>query len=851
MLFLQIYLEIFVSYFLFYRNQKDHHMMRRNFFSHGMQLHGSSLSLRRTLLSFPRVLQLERSSIPIGGFTKLTCALRYQTPGDGKGGDSNSHSISNKPADPQPTKVAPSQNPAEINKKSQNDNPASATLPPRFERFYHPKLLQVQGKEEPRKFTKAALSPVSQDERDFLQRKTDTAQAQRRLVKFAIVGFIGIPYLFSKLWGGSKQLGSSAQLTASACEGDASALSITMNDGSGRKTSIGFVTADVDKHVARFYDSDRNLIAQETFVDFTTFEQKVESSGIASHRNNANTSGDGSGNISHLFPPPLYVNVPHYFPYAAIAFLWMLPIMAIVNRNMFGGIRQLRSEAQKQAGAAATQFRFKTEHDVKVKLADVAGLTEPKVEIKEIIDFMRNPKRYTDLGAKLPKGILLDGPPGTGKTMLAKAVAGEATVPMVSCSGSEFEEIYVGTGALRVRELFKAARKAAPAVIFIDEIDTFGRKRRNDRGKNSRGTINALLSELDGFTEADNIIVLAATNRADILDEALTRSGRFDRKITVDLPPHKDRVQIAKVHLAPLKLDGALKIDDVAENIASMTAGHSGADIKNICNEAAIYASRMDLPHVNHDCFSYSMDRIMIGMEKKAKKLTPEKRERRAYHEAGHVILSWFQQTTDPVLKATISTRGGRTEGFTQKLPAERFISTQAELRENMVQLLGGYVAEEYFFHCLSTNAADDLRRVTEAAKREVIVYGMHPEVVGHVHYSNMDQLEKPYGPLQQEAIDAQTKKIVEESLTKARSLLREKLQDVRIVAGLLMKNESLTGKDLWLVLGDRPNMTDVFRNYLIGANSDSGRSNNDTEKQKDEVSSKGNECQPTADAAQ
>jgi AFG3 family protein len=558
------------------------------------------------------------------------------------------------------------------------------------------------------------------------------------------------------------------------------------------------VMVDLDRHAARFYDKDNTLLGMETFIDFFSFENDL-----------AAAKGDATR---------LFISVPLYFPAAAILFLWVLPILAGMHRGFDSGLAIARREAM-SVKPASSRFRFKMDQKVKTKLNDVAGLTEVKFEVMEIIGMLKNPAKYTELGARLPRGVLLDGPPGVGKTLLAKAVAGEAKVPFIACSGSEFEEVYVGVGAQRVRELFTKAKESRPCVVFIDEIDTFGRKRRNDRSKNSRGTINALLSELDGFGDSTGIIVLAATNRADILDDALTRSGRFDRKISVSKPPLKDRAAIAHVHLAPLTLAPALREDDVAQTLATLTPGCTGADLKNICNEAAITASRDDLDGITMPCFHKALERVLVGLERKAKKLTDAERERLAYHEAGHVVLAWFQRSTDPVLQTSIMPRGGLNEGLTRRLPVEKFITTQAQLREGMVQKLGGYVAEEFFFENVSTNAAEDLHRVTSSVSREILTYGMHPQTVGHFGFEEDDSaIMKPYGKEKQEVIDGIVASTTGDVLQAARAMLQTHLEKVRIVAALLLRNETVSAKELYLVLGERPDMTAEFRDYLTSS---------------------------------
>lgn len=553
--------------------------------------------------------------------------------------------------------------------------------------------------------------------------------------------------------------------------------------------TIAFRSAlvDLQAHSVLFRDEQGHAIARRSFIDFGTLESEL------------------------LHDKEVLIAVHSYYPLLPMSLLLLLPLLAFFQ----GGFRMAARAASIPGVGDKKRFKFKKDHDVPTRLNDVAGLTEAKHEVIEIIDFLKNPERYRRMGAVLPKGVLLDGPPGVGKTLLAKAVAGEAMVPFVSCSGSEFDEVYVGVGAKRVRELFKEARKVKPCVVFIDEIDAFGRKRRNEQS-NSRGTLNAFLSELDGFNDASGVIVLAATNRADILDNALTRSGRFDRKITLDRPPHKDRVAIAKVHLRPLKLDKSLSADDCAEALASLTPGCSGADIFNICNEAAIMASRENKDSIKMDDFHNALDRVLVGLERKARKLSAYERERIAYHEAGHVVASWYQELPDPVIKTTIVPRGGSMVGVTQTLPQDVYIKTQQRLRENMIQSLGGFAAEEYFFQDLSTSAAEDLQRVTMLANEEITLYGMDPKEIGHFGFPrSSDALQKPFGPQKENAVDEAVTRIVEEVSNKARALLKLHVEKVRIVAGLLLKQETLTARELWMVLGDRPVMSKEFSKYL------------------------------------
>ena len=553
-----------------------------------------------------------------------------------------------------------------------------------------------------------------------------------------------------------------------------------------------YVFVDLPSHTASFYNAAGKCIGARFFIDYHSMEASLS---------------EGKD---------ILINYSIHYPLVPMLLLLLLPVLSSMN-NGFQGSATAAARDAVQGIAQKSRFRFKKDMQVSTRLSDVAGLTEAKHEVVEVIDFLKNPEAYRKLGARLPKGVLLDGPPGVGKTLLAKAVAGEAMVPFVSCSGSEFEEVYVGVGAQRVRELFKQAHLSKPCVVFIDEIDTFGRKRKSDQGGQSRGTLNAFLSELDGFHDATGIIVLAATNRADVLDAALTRSGRFDRKISLEKPPHKDRVAIALVHLKPLRLDPNTTIEAFAEVVASLTAGCSGADIYNICNEAAIFACRDERDYVSVEHFHKALERVLIGLEKQAVKLAQHEKERIAHHEAGIVVLGWFLGLTDPTIKTTIVPRGSSNTGSTQTLPSNIYISTQERLLQNMVRRLGGYVTEEHFFKDVSSIAAEDLRRVTNLAQDVICSYGMDPDHIGHFGFevNRDDAIQKPFGPQKENKIDEAISKLVDECLTKARALLKEKLTQVRIVSGLLLKQETLSAQELWVVLGDRPEMTPEFRKFL------------------------------------
>ncbi|TPP40028.1 ATP-dependent metallopeptidase HflB family protein [Leishmania donovani] len=549
------------------------------------------------------------------------------------------------------------------------------------------------------------------------------------------------------------------------------------------------VVVDVPGHTAVYVDDNGKLIGVRNFIDFATFEKTCDPE------------------------KDVLIQFSTYYPWIPMLLLCLLPVLAVVNAGFNGSARMITMAAQ----AEKSRFTFKREMSVSTRLKDVAGLTEAKHEVVEVIDFLKHPGRYQTLGAKLPKGVLLDGPPGVGKTLLAKAVAGEAMVPFVSCSGSEFEEVYVGVGAQRVRELFREAHNCKPCVVFIDEIDAFGRKRRSDGNGSSRGTLNAFLAALDGFKDASGIMVLAATNRADILDNALTRSGRFDRKISLEKPSYKDRVAIALVHLQPLHLDPSSSLQNYAEMVAALTPGCSGADIFNVCNEAAIQAAREDKEYVGAPHFHLAVERVLVGLEKSAVKYTPHEKERLAYHEAGIVVLNWFQSDTDPVIKSTILPRGRHRTGVTQKLPQNIYISTQERLLQRIVGRLGGYVSEEHFFSDVSTSAAEDLQMATSMARDMVCVYGMDPVHIGHMGFEldRDDTLQKPFGPEKENAVDIAVETIVQSCLKRARALMLEHLNHTRIIAGLLLKQETLNAHEMWFALGDRPVMTKEFRTYL------------------------------------
>jgi AFG3 family protein len=443
---------------------------------------------------------------------------------------------------------------------------------------------------------------------------------------------------------------------------------------------------------------------------------------------------------------------------------------------------------------------------VNITFADVAGLDEAKVEVMEIVDFLKSPKKYTSLGGKIPKGALLVGPPGTGKTLLAKAMAGEAQVPFFSLSGSDFVEMFVGVGASRVRDLFKQAREKAPCIIFIDEIDAIGRARgrnaimSNDEREN---TLNQLLVEMDGFGGDTGIIILAATNRPDVLDSALLRPGRFDRQISIDKPDVKGREAIFKVHLAPIKVSETLDIHKLAEQ----TPGFAGADIANVCNEAALIAARKDKAAVDMSDFQDAIDRVIGGLEKKNKIIAPHEKEIIAYHEAGHAVAGWFLEHAYPLLKVTIVPRGTAALGYAQYTPKEQYLHRTEDLVERICMALGGRASEEIFFGKISTGAASDLQNVTQIAYSMVTVYGMNSKV-GNVSFYDPSQentFTKPYSEETGKMIDEEVRKLIADAYQQTINLLTEKKAEVEKLAKALLEREVLHQSDVEDLIGKRP----------------------------------------------
>lgn len=486
-------------------------------------------------------------------------------------------------------------------------------------------------------------------------------------------------------------------------------------------------------------------------------------------------------------------------PLVLIVLVWILLMRKMSNGGGAGsGVFNV--------GKAKAQL-FDKDSDVKVTFKDVAGLSEAKEEIAEIVDFLKNPTRYTELGGKIPKGALLVGPPGTGKTLLAKAVAGEANVPFFSLSGSDFVEMFVGVGASRVRDLFRQAKEKAPCIIFIDEIDAVGRARGKNPNMNSNdereNTLNQLLTEMDGFGSNSGVICLAATNRADILDKALLRAGRFDRQINVDLPDLNGRKEIFGVHLRPIKIDESVDI----EFLARQTPGFSGADIANVCNEAALIAARNGKKFVQKQDFMNAVDRIVGGLEKRTKITTAEERKTIATHEAGHATISWMLEHANPLVKVTIVPRG-KALGAAWYLPEERQITTTEQLLDEMCATLGGRAAEEVCLGKISTGASNDLERVTKQALAMVTYFGMSERLSNLSYYDSTGQdfgFSKPYSEDTAKLIDAEVKRIIDTQYERAKEILRNNKEGHAQLAQILLDREVIYTEDVEQIFGKRP----------------------------------------------
>lgn len=493
---------------------------------------------------------------------------------------------------------------------------------------------------------------------------------------------------------------------------------------------------------------------------------------------------------------------------------WVLPIIIIVAiwifimRRVSGGAGGPGSQIFNIGKSKATLFDQNAK--VNITFEDVAGLDEAKEEVMEVVDFLQNPKKYTSLGGKIPKGVLLVGPPGTGKTLLAKAVAGEAGVPFFSISGSDFVEMFVGVGASRVRDLFRQAREKAPCIVFIDEIDAIGRARGGNRmqgGNDEReNTLNQLLVEMDGFSTDKGVILMAATNRPDVLDNALLRPGRFDRQIGIDRPDLKGREAIFKVHLKNIKIS-----EDINPTVLSeMTPGFAGADIANVCNESALIAARFGKKAVDMDDFNFALDRVIGGLEKKNKLISPKEKEIIAYHEAGHAVCGWFLEHASPLVKVTIVPRGIGTLGYAQYLPKEEYITRTEALLDRMCMTFGGRAAESIVFDKISTGAQNDLDQVTKMGYSMVAIFGMNKKV-GQVSFHGMqtDQFQKPYSDETASMIDEEVRKLVDSQYQRAKDLLKEKRNELEILAKALLEKEVLIKSDVERLIGKQPFIDD------------------------------------------
>ncbi|MDA9362922.1 ATP-dependent zinc metalloprotease FtsH [Polaribacter sp.] len=531
-------------------------------------------------------------------------------------------------------------------------------------------------------------------------------------------------------------------------------------------------------------------IFEYNFGDQQNFENEVSK---AKDKNNLSVDMRNDNQTS------IVESIFNYLPFILLIGVWLFFMKRMSGGGGAGGGGQIFNIGKSKAKL------FDKDTKVKTTFENVAGLEGAKEEVQEIVDFLKNPEKYTALGGKIPKGALLVGPPGTGKTLLAKAVAGEAGVPFFSLSGSDFVEMFVGVGASRVRDLFKQAQQKSPSIIFIDEIDAIGRA----RGKNSmtggnderENTLNQLLTEMDGFGTDTNVIVVAATNRADVLDKALMRAGRFDRQIYVDLPNINERKEIFDVHIKPLKLGEDVKVDFLAQQ----TPGFSGADIANMCNEAALIAARQDKKAIEHQDFLDAVDRIVGGLEKKNKVITPKEKKTIAFHEAGHATVSWMLEHAAPLVKVTIVPRG-QSLGAAWYLPAERMIVQTEQMLDEMCATLGGRAAEKIIFNKISTGALSDLEKVTKQARAMVTVYGLNEEVGNITYYdsSGNDAFVKPYSEETAKTIDREISKMIEAQYVRAVELLSTHKEKLTTLAELLLEKEVIFKDDLEKIFGKR-----------------------------------------------
>ena len=487
--------------------------------------------------------------------------------------------------------------------------------------------------------------------------------------------------------------------------------------------------------------------------------------------------------------------------------LLLVGVLVWLSRRAAAGVSNSQGGIFGMGKSRAKMFNEET--DIKMKFKDVAGMDEAKQEIMEFVKFLKDPSYFERLGAKIPKGAILSGPPGTGKTLLAKATAGEAAVPFLSVSGSEFVEMFVGVGSSRVRDLFATAKKNAPCIIFIDEIDAIGKARgqggRMGGNDERESTLNQLLVEMDGFSEREHVVVLAGTNRPDVLDAALLRPGRFDRHIAIDLPDIKGRVEIFNVHLRVIKTNE--NKENLARRLAALTPGFSGADIANVCNESALIGARYEAVSVTLAHFEAAIERVIAGLEKKSRVLSPEEKKIVAHHEAGHAVAGWFLEHAHPLLKVSIIPRGAGALGYAQYLPKEKFLQSTGEMQDMMCMTLGGRVAEQIFFDSMTTGAQDDLQKVTKSAYAQVATYGFNRNL-GHVSFGRVDQQEgkfqKPYSEATAKMMDDEARDIIRIAYDRTMELLTSKKKEVERVASLLLKKEVIGRDDMIELLGPR-----------------------------------------------
>ncbi|MCK8479993.1 ATP-dependent zinc metalloprotease FtsH [Psychroserpens algicola] len=615
---------------------------------------------------------------------------------------------------------------------------------------------------------------------------------------FVIAAFLAIQLLSGGFGGSNAKKINPSEFFVFMEAGDVEKIDIV----NGREARV-YLTKDALSKEAHKNAKPNNIIPSVTaqpnytfeFGEQELFQKKIESINDADN---------------DIFVPTNFTTEENYFGsllFSLLPFILIIGVWIFIMRRMSGGSGGGAGGQIFNIGKSKAKL-FDEKTDVKTSFKDVAGLEGAKEEVQEIVDFLKNPEKYTSLGGKIPKGALLVGQPGTGKTLLAKAVAGEAKVPFFSLSGSDFVEMFVGVGASRVRDLFKQAKEKSPAIIFIDEIDAIGRARgkSNFSGSNDEreNTLNQLLTEMDGFGTNTNVIVLAATNRADVLDKALMRAGRFDRQIFVDLPDVRERKEIFEVHLRPIKQSEKLDVDFLAKQ----TPGFSGADIANVCNEAALIAARNGKKAVDKQDFLDAVDRIVGGLEKKNKIITKDEKKAIAFHEAGHATVSWMLEHAAPLVKVTIVPRG-QSLGAAWYLPEERLIVRPEQMLDEMCAALGGRAAEKVIFNKISTGALSDLEKVTKQARAMVTIYGLSDKVGNLTYYDSSGQSEygftKPYSEQTAELIDKEISDIIEKQYLRAVALLEKNKDKLTELAEVLLEKEVIFKDNLEKIFGERP----------------------------------------------